>query len=91
MWVDDQVGQKAILGMDSMLPAVIRLDLADGTLVLPDEMRIHLAGRRPLYGLSMQPIVIPLQHVVLPVGRSTEIRIGNIELNAKLWVRRYPK
>ena len=48
VWVDDQVGQKAILGMDSMLPAVIRLDLADGTLVLPDEVKIHLAGRRPL-------------------------------------------
>ena len=39
----------------------------------------------------MQPIVIPEQHVALPVGRSTEIRIGNNQLNAKLWVRRDPK
>ena len=36
----------------------------------------------------MQPIVIPEQHVVLWVGRWTEIRIGNIQFNAKLWVRR---
>ena len=38
----------------------------------------------------MQPIVIPEQHVVLPVGRSTEIMIGNIQFNATLWVRRDP-
>ena len=73
-----------------MVPACIRLDLADGTMVLPDEVRIHLAGRRPLYGSSMQPIVTPEQHVVLPIGTSTEIRIGNIQFNAKLWVRRDP-
>ena len=86
----DEVDQEAILGMDFMVPSGIRLDLADGTLVLPDEVRIHLAGRRPLYGSSMQPIVIPEQHVILPVGRSTEIRIGNVQLNAKLWVRLDP-
>ena len=73
-----------------MVPASIRLDSADGTLVLPDEVRIHLAGRRPLNGSSMQPIVVPEEQLVLPVGRSTEIRIGNIQLNAKLWVRRDP-
>ena len=73
VWVGDQVGQEAILGMDFIVPAGIRLDLADGTLVLPNEVRIHLAGRRPLYGSSMQPIVTPEQHVVLPVGRSAEI------------------
>ena len=88
MWVGYQVGQEAILGMDFMVPADIRLHLADGTLVLPDEVKIHLAGRQPLYGSSMQPIVIPEQHVVLPVGRSTEIRRGNIQFSAKLWVRR---
>ena len=70
VWVGDQVGQEVILGMDIMVPAGIRLDLADGTLVLPDEVRIHLARRRPLYGSSMQPIVVPEQHLVLPVGRT---------------------
>ena len=49
IWVGDQVGQEAMLGMDFMVPAGIRLDLADGTLCLPDEVRIHLAGRRPPY------------------------------------------
>ena len=74
-----------------MVPACIRLDLADGTLVMPDEVRIHLAGRRPLYGSLTQTIVVPEQHVVLLVSRSTEIRIGSIPLNVKLWVRRDPK
>ena len=76
--------------MDFMVPTGIRLSLAVGTLALPDEERIHVAGRRPLYGLTMQPIEIPKQHVVLLVGRSTEIRIGNIQFSAKLWVRRDP-
>ena len=78
MCVGDQVGQKVILGMDFMVPAGIRLDLSEGTLVLPDEVRIHIAERRPLYGSYMQPIVTPDQHLVLPVGRSAEIRIGNV-------------
>ena len=78
VWMGDQVGQEVILGMDFMVPAGIRLDLADGTLILPDEVIIHLAGRRPLYGSSMQPIVIPEQHVALPVGSSAEIRIGTV-------------
>ena len=86
----DQVGQEAILGMEFTVTAGIRLDLADGTLVLPDKVRIHLTGRRPLYGSSIQPIVIAEQHVALPVGKSTEIRIGNTQFNAKLWVRRDP-
>ena len=91
VWVGDQVGQEAILGMDFMVPAGVRLDLADGTLVLPDEVRIHLAGRRPLYGAFMHPIVVPEQHVVLPAGGSAEIRIGPIPFTSKLWVRRDPK
>ena len=64
--------------MDFMVPAGIRLNLADETLVMPDKVRIHLAGRRPLYGSSMQPIVTPEQHLLLPVGRSAEISIGNV-------------
>ena len=77
VWVGDQVGQEAIRGMHFMVPEGIRLDLGDVTLVLPDEVMIVLAGRRLLYGTSMQPIVIPEQHVVLLVGRSTEIKIAN--------------
>ncbi|KAG4045531.1 hypothetical protein PC123_g19065 [Phytophthora cactorum] len=48
IWVGDLAGQDAILGMDFMVPAGVRLDLADGTMSFPDEMRIQLSGRRPL-------------------------------------------
>ena len=40
VWVGDQVGQEALLGIDFMVPAGIRLYLANGTLCLPDEFRI---------------------------------------------------
>ena len=42
--IGDQVGQEAILGMDFMVPAGIRLDLVDGTLCLPDEVRTLSSG-----------------------------------------------
>ncbi|OWY98607.1 hypothetical protein PHMEG_00030587 [Phytophthora megakarya] len=48
-WVGDLSGQEAILGMDFMVPAGIRLDMADGSLCLPDEVRIQLSGRRQLF------------------------------------------
>lgn len=87
-WVGDLVGQGAILGMDFMVPAGIRLDLADGTLCLPDEVRIVLSGRRPPYRAAMHAITAKEQHVVIPVGGSTEVRIGVSPPKAKLWVRR---
>ena len=54
--VGDQVGQEAILGMDFMVSEFYRLDLADGTLCLPDKVRIGLAGRKPLYKSTIQAI-----------------------------------
>ena len=83
-WVGDLVGQDAILGMDFMVPAGIRLDLADGTLCLPDEVRIVLSGRRPPYRAAMHAITTKEQHVVIPVGGSTEVRIGVSPPKAKL-------
>ena len=68
VWVGDQVGQEAILGMDFMVPAGIRLDLADGILCSLGEMRIGLAGRKPPYRSTMQAINLDDQHVVIPVG-----------------------
>ncbi|OWZ22107.1 LOW QUALITY PROTEIN: Eukaryotic/viral aspartic protease [Phytophthora megakarya] len=53
------VGQHAILGMDVMIPAGVRIDAADGTACLPDEVRIQLIGRRPLYGSKMRAVNIP--------------------------------
>ena len=52
----DQVGQEAILGMELMVPAGIRLDLVDGTLCLPYEVRICLAGRKPIYRSTIKEI-----------------------------------
>ena len=75
VWVGDQVGQEAILGMDFMVPAGIRLDVADGTLCLPDEIRIGLAGRKPLYRSTIQANWNN-QHVVIPVGNPTEVMVG---------------
>ena len=74
--------------MDFMVPACIRLDLADRTLCLPDEVHIGLAGRKPPYRSTIQAINLNDQHVVIPVGRSTEVRIGVGPPKAKLWVRR---
>ena len=42
VWVGDQVGQEAILEMEFMVPAGIRLELADGTVCLLEEVRFHL-------------------------------------------------
>ena len=73
--------------MDFMVPAGIRLDLANGTLCLPEEVEIHLAGLRPPYGVKIQPITAPGQHVVIPVGGFTEMEIGAGFPKSKLWVR----
>ena len=90
VWVGDLAGQEAILGMDFMVPAGVRLDLADGALCLPEEIRIHLAGRRPAYGSKIQHITAKDQHVVIPVGESREVKIGIGGAKMKLWVARGP-
>jgi hypothetical protein len=41
MWVGQLRDQEAILGMDFMVPAGVRLDLADGSACMPDEVRIR--------------------------------------------------
>ena len=58
--------------MDFMVPAEIWQDLADGTLCLPDEIRINLAGRRPPYGTKVHMISANGQHIVVPVGELLE-------------------
>ncbi|OWY94496.1 hypothetical protein PHMEG_00035746, partial [Phytophthora megakarya] len=50
IWIGDLSGQNAILGMDFMVPAGVRIDLADGSMRLPDEVGILLNGRKRLYG-----------------------------------------
>uniref|UniRef100_H3H5D1 Uncharacterized protein n=1 Tax=Phytophthora ramorum TaxID=164328 RepID=H3H5D1_PHYRM len=88
-WVGPPTGgQDLILGMDFMVPAGIRLDLADGSINLPDEVRIQLAGRRQLYGEKVTQVKLG-EHCQLEVGESIEIRKGFIlSSHRKLWVTR---
>ena len=65
VWVGDQVGQESILGMDFIIPAGNRLDLADGALCLPDEVRVCLAERRPPYRSNISAINLNDQHIVI--------------------------
>lgn len=76
--------------MDFMVPARIRLDLADGTLCLPDEVRMQLAGRKPPYRSTMQAITANDQHVIMSSGGSAEVKNGIGLPNSKLWVTRDP-
>ncbi|OWZ19144.1 hypothetical protein PHMEG_0006665 [Phytophthora megakarya] len=68
IWVDDLTGQQAILGMDFMVPARIRLDLAHGSIRLPDEVRIQLSGRRQLY--SDKAKIVNVGQYLRGVGRT---------------------
>ena len=80
-WVVDQAGQDAILGMDFMLPAGICLDLADGTLCSPDEVRILLIGQTPSYRATMQAITVAGQRVVIPARKLAEVNSELVHLS----------
>jgi hypothetical protein len=87
-WVGDQTGHDAILGMDFMVPAGIHLDMADGTLCLPDEVRIQLSGRRQLYGTQVKRVMLD-QHLQISVGGMIEVLIRTSpSAILKLWVTR---
>ncbi|GMF58178.1 unnamed protein product [Phytophthora fragariaefolia] len=89
-WVGAQSGQTAILGMDFMVPAGIRLDLADGSLFLPDEVKIQLSGRRQLYRVNSQLVTLD-QPLEVPEAEAIEIPIrSGPSPNSKLWVTRGP-
>ncbi|EGZ20270.1 hypothetical protein PHYSODRAFT_328401 [Phytophthora sojae] len=85
IWVGDLSGQETILGMDYMVPAGIRLDLADGTLCLPDEVRIQLSGRRSLCSDKAQSVKLD-RYLQLGIGESAELpmRLRGSE-HDKLW------
>ncbi|GMF37318.1 unnamed protein product [Phytophthora fragariaefolia] len=85
--VGDLSGQQAILGMNFMVPAVVRIDSADGTACIPDEVRISLIGRKQLYGAKHRPSSQswvtrgPTWVTTLgkgDVGRRASIRVTNI-------------
>ncbi|KAE8985338.1 hypothetical protein PR001_g16862 [Phytophthora rubi] len=88
IWVGDLSGQEAILGMDFMVPAGIRLDLADGSLCLPDEVRIQLSGRRQLYNDKARVVRLD-QHLEIDVGDSMEVPMRKQTSDqGTLWVTR---
>ena len=88
VWVGPMVGQDAILGMDFMVPAGIRLDLADGTLCLPDEVRVQLTGRRTLYNARVSDVKLG-RYVQISVGGCTEVPLKRSTSEQwKLWVTR---
>ncbi|GMF30955.1 unnamed protein product [Phytophthora fragariaefolia] len=89
VWVGPPTGgQNLILGMDFMVLAGVRLDLADGSLSLPDEIRIQLAGRRPLYGAKVPQVKLD-DHCNLGARGTFEVRKGFIlSDHRKLWVAR---
>ena len=68
VWVGLMVGQDAILGMDFIVPAVIRLDLADETLCLPNEVRIQLSGQRSVYDNRVSDVKLGLYARILAGG-----------------------
>ncbi|OWZ18351.1 Eukaryotic/viral aspartic protease [Phytophthora megakarya] len=67
VWVGDLTVQQPILGMDFMVPAGIRLDLAHGSIRLPDEIRIQLSGRRQLYSDKAKVINV-VQYLQIGAG-----------------------
>ncbi|EGZ10226.1 hypothetical protein PHYSODRAFT_338895, partial [Phytophthora sojae] len=72
IWVGDLSGHEAILGMDFMVPAGIRLDLADGSICLPDEVKILLSGRRQLYNDNVRHVCVD-QGMQIAIGDSIEL------------------
>ena len=59
-----------------MVPDEIRLDLADETVFLPDEVRIQLEGRRSPYEAKIQLIAAYEKYLAIPVGYSVEVNVG---------------
>ncbi|KAE9089192.1 hypothetical protein PF010_g19099 [Phytophthora fragariae] len=72
IWVGDLSGQEAIMGMDFMVPAGVRLYLTDESLCVPDEVRIQLSGRRQLYNDKARIVRLD-QHLQIDVGDSIEV------------------
>ncbi|OWZ23622.1 LOW QUALITY PROTEIN: hypothetical protein PHMEG_0001474 [Phytophthora megakarya] len=86
IWVGDLTGQQAILGMGFMVPAGIRLDLAHGSVNLPDEVRIQFSGRLQHYSDKTKTVNVgqypgSKQSVELPL----RLRLS---IHDKLWVTR---
>ncbi|OWY97783.1 hypothetical protein PHMEG_00031603 [Phytophthora megakarya] len=74
--------------MDFMVPAGVRMDLADGSMRLPDEVGIPLNSRKRLFGEKVRSVILE-RSLRIPVGHSeeTDVRI-KLSATEKLWVTR---
>ena len=71
--------------MNFMVLARIRLDLADGMICLPDEIRISRAGRQPPYQPTMQAITARDHHAVITLVGAPKVKENGVNLpKAKL-------
>jgi hypothetical protein len=90
VWVGDDLptDYQAILGMDFMVPAGIRLDLGDGSISLPDEVSVMLHGRRQIFSGKARPVYVG-EHRTVKIAQSLELPLRLRESdNEKLWLAR---
>ncbi|KAE8963674.1 hypothetical protein PF011_g28947 [Phytophthora fragariae] len=74
--------------MDLMVPAGIRLDLGDGSMCLPDEIRVMLHRRRQIFSDKARPVCVG-EHLMVGIARSVELPLRLREAdNEKLWLTR---
>ncbi|OWY99755.1 Eukaryotic/viral aspartic protease [Phytophthora megakarya] len=85
LWVGDLVGQNVIFGMNFMVPAGVRIDTADGTACLLDEICIQMIGRRPLYGSKMRPVTVP-SLIRVAAGQTFNVSLRPEKNAPRLWV-----
>lgn len=87
LWVGKLGNTDLILGTDFMRSARIRLDVADESVCMPDEIRIPCEGRRRMIFDAGTQIITPQQTVWLEPGGThvVDLPIWN---RRRLWVRR---
>ncbi|KAE9036451.1 hypothetical protein PR003_g9357 [Phytophthora rubi] len=74
--------------MDFMVPAGIRLDLGDGSMCLPNEIRVMLHGRRQIFSDKARPVCVG-EHLTVEIAGSVELPLRLREAdNEKLWLTR---
>jgi hypothetical protein len=90
VWVENDLppDYQAILGMDFTVPAGIRLDLGDGSLCMPDEVRVMLHGRCQIFSDKARPVYVG-EYIIVGIAASLELplRLRGTD-KEKLWLAR---
>lgn len=87
LWVGKLENTSAILDMDFMEPAGVRVDTGNGTVGLPDGVYIPCEGRRPLFSSRMERDVTVGRMIAVDPGGSMTVDLRKWS-NQKLWIRR---